>query len=100
MVPQKNRRALVVCTYALVIVVTVIGILLTRPEGLRFSIVWPWFVLVYNVVSGGIFGRFIRYSLPPERTWDARPHFLTLGTGWHWGGGELDEREVAVRNAA
>ena len=92
MVRRRNRRALVFATYSLLLLITAL-ILSFNP----WVSVWVWFVLAFNVVSGFVFGKLAKQTtLPPY----AGPQLTTIEITNRRAKEMLDERELAVRNAA
>jgi hypothetical protein len=103
MVRRNHRRWLVVVTYAtllaLLAVTTVVSPSLPRPIGGRFpSAIWFLFVLCF-VMSQLIFGKLAKDMVLPQI---GGGEMTSLGLTPQPGRSEadLDERELAVRNAA
>lgn len=92
MVRRRNRRALVFATYALLLMITAI-ILTFHP----WVTVWVWFVLVFNLTGGLVFGKLVKQMTFPERS---TPAVATIGIVDRPPKESLDERELSVRNAA
>jgi len=98
MVHRGNRRALVALTYIAFLSIMVTLILLLPPGRHQINAVWICMVLAYNVVSRLVFGKLVSDTVLPQ----PRVKLSTLGlaAGQHHREDDLDEREIAVRDAA
>jgi len=96
MVRRKNRRLLVAATYAaLLVVMATLSVARSRYMKLNILI---WILLAVVLVSRGVFGSMVKHVMLTRR-WD---HTISLGLAARPQRDEedLDERELAVRNAA
>lgn len=96
MVRRKNRRWLVLVTYAaLLALILVVTVLLPWDRALHS----PGLLLLLCVfVSRGVFGSLVKNTLYTRRS--SETISLGLAPGRNREDGEPDERELAVRNAA
>ena len=97
MAPQKNRRLLVVITYA-TLVACVIAMLIVSPSKRRAQTAWLLFVPIADlVVSYAVFGQLTKRAVfPPPMV-----EVTSLGlTPRRRDQDEPDERDLALRNAA
>jgi len=101
MVRRSNRRRLVAIIYAILLGLIAAAIIISpsvrRPVG-RAGIAWCLF-LPYWVASWSILGRLAKDTVLPQIR-GGEMTTLGLTPGRHHGEFDLDEREVAVRNAA
>jgi len=103
MVRRNSRRRLVLITYAILLafmaVMMAVSLLAPRMIGGRFAgFIWC-LILAYNVVSWSIFGKLAKdMVLPQLRGGEMTSLGLTPQPGRSEA--DLDERELAVRNAA
>jgi hypothetical protein len=91
---QRNRRALVVLTYVLI---GVVSVLLGVTRGMKFASPF-WIILVFSGVSRWIFG-----SLVPQESFpvpNEKPVDLGLAASGPRPEPQPDEREVAMRDRA
>ena len=96
MVRRENRRLLVAITYAtLLVLVLALNAFRAWNQGMNVS---TWLLLAVVLVSRGVFGSLVKPTLL-MRQWDETIS-LGLAPMRHRGEDELDERELAVRNAA
>lgn len=91
---QRNRRALVVITYLLIVVSAV---LLGVTQGMKFAAPL-WLIFVFSGVSRWIFGSLVPEESLPERK--EKPVDLGLAATGPRRESQVDEREIAVRNDA
>ena len=102
MVPRNNRRRLVVIVYAILIaLVAAAGIIFPSVRYLRGRAlaISSSMVLAYCVVSWSIFGKLAKDTVLPQ-TCGRKMTSLGLSPRRRRAEDDLDEREVAVRNAA
>ena len=94
MTSQRNRRALVVVTY---ILLAIASVLLGVARGAKFQPIW--IILVFSVVSQWIFGSLVpQETLPPQRR--SEPIDLGLAASGPRPDPPPDEREISERNNA
>lgn len=92
---QRNRRALVIVTY---LMLAIASVLLGVARGAKFQPIWIW-ILAFSGVSRGIFGSLVpQETLPPKRP--EEPIDLGLVASGPRPEPPPDEREVWERNKA
>ena len=97
MATRKNRRLFVVVTYVILLVLMA-TIIIIRPRGNQVLTAMICIILVSGVVSGGVFGKLVKQTVPPEIRFG---EMTSLGLARkRRDADEPDEREVAIRNAA
>jgi hypothetical protein len=100
MARRNNRRLLVATTYATLIILMVAYILLLPSKALLNAITMG-LVLAYNGVSRAMFGRLVKQTVLPEPGPGGWISLNLAAPGRpRRSEDDLDEREVAVRNAA
>jgi len=96
MAQRNNRRLLVVATYG-VLFLLMIGMFAARADMIITVLVC--LNLAWLLASGSVLGRLIKNTSVPQSLPPREPVNLGL-TPKHHGLDEMDERDVAVRNAA
>jgi hypothetical protein len=103
MVSRNNRRRLVAITYAILLVLMATLIIVSRlggrPHGYPLAVAWWGLLLVHGLVSRTIFGRLAKETALPEPQ-GGELTSLSLTPQRRPRADHLDERELAVRNAA
>jgi len=98
MASRSNRRILVVLTY-LFLLGLMAAVLIVLPLGDPLDAAWMCVILAYVLVSRAVFGRLVKDMVLPEIRL-GQIAGLGLEPRPNRNKDELDEREVAVRNAA
>jgi hypothetical protein len=98
MVRRNTRRWLVVVTYATFLALMAALIIILPPRQ-NATVFLMCLVLTYNVVSRSVFGSLVKDTVLPEVR-EGEMTSLGLTRRRRRGDDELDERDVAVRNAA
>ena len=102
MVRQHNRRLLVAITYAILLVLIAVAIIIVPSVphlgGRGAALMWC-LLLAYNVVSWSIFGRLAKDTVLPQMR-GSEMTSLGLTSRPPRNEDDLDERELAVRKAA
>lgn len=97
MVPQKNRRFLVIATYVLLIAVLASVVIIPSELGRYRQVLASLAVVLPVMLSFQIFGKVVEQTVFPQ----PRVAPMTLGLiHTRRDPGEPDERDVAIRNAA
>lgn len=93
---RRNRRALVVLTYAGIAVLTVLmGVM----AGASFQSPM-WLVIIFSGVSRGLFGAVVPQQTLRDRPQNVVEARLGLSASGQWVEAPADEREIGLRNAA